>query len=88
MFLAELGRKNEITVSDQEMQKAMFEEARKYPGREKEFFDFVQKNDEVQQQIRAPLFEDKVVDFIIELVTVSEKKVSKDQLQKELEKED
>ena len=88
LFLAELGRKNEITVSDQEMQQAMFEEARKYPGQEKEFFDFVQKNDEVQQQIRAPLFEDKVVDFIIELATVSEKKVSKDNLQKALEKDD
>ena len=70
------------------MQQAMFEEARKYPGQEKDFFDFVQKNDEVQQQIRAPLFEDKVVDFIVELATITEKKVSKDNLQKALEKED
>ena len=90
----EMGRINRlrleslIQLSDQEMQQAMFEEARKYPGQEKEFFDFVQKNDEVQQQIRAPLFEDKVVDFIIELATISEKKVSKDNLQKAIAKDD
>ena len=88
LLLAELGRKNELTISDQEMQQAVFEEARKYPGQEKEFFEFVKKNEEVQQQLRAPLFEDKVVDFVFELSTISEKKVSKDDLQKAIESED
>jgi trigger factor len=88
LLLAELGRKNELTISDQEMQQAVFEEARKYPGQEKEFFEFVQKNEEVQQQLRAPLFEDKVVDFVFELSTISEKKVSKDELQKAIESDD
>jgi len=88
LLLAELGRKNEITISDQEMQQSVFEEARKYPGQEKEFFEFVQKNEEIQQQLRAPLFEDKVVNFVFELSTITEKKVSKDELQKAMESED
>jgi len=88
LLLAELGRKNEITISDQEMQQSVFEEARKYPGQEKEFFEFVQKNEEIQQQLKAPLFEDKVVNFVFELSTITEKKVSKDELQKAMESED
>ena len=88
LLLAELGRKNEITISDQEMQQSVFEEARKYPGQEKEFFEFVQKNEEIQQQLRAPLFEDKVVNFVFELSTITEKKVSKDELQKAIDSED
>ena len=88
LLLAELGRKNEITISDQEMQQSVFEEARKYPGQEKEFFEVVQKNEEIQQQLRAPLFEDKVVNFVFELSTITEKKVSKDELQKAIESED
>ena len=88
LLLAELGRKNDITISDQEMQQSVFEEARKYPGQEKEFFEFVQKNEEIQQQLRAPLFEDKVVNFVFELSTITEKKVSKDELQKAIESED
>ena len=88
LLLAELGQKAEVEVSDAEMSQAIMAQSRQYPGQEKEFFDFVQKNDEVQQQIRAPLFEDKVVDFIFELATISEKKVSKDNLQKALEKDD
>jgi trigger factor len=88
LLLADLGRKNEITISDQEMQQAVFAEAQKYPGQEKEFFEFIQKNEEVQQQLRAPLFEDKVVDFVFELSTISEKKVTKDALQKAIESED
>ncbi|MDB4230095.1 trigger factor, partial [Paracoccaceae bacterium] len=54
----------------------------------KEFFEFVQKNEEIQQQLRAPLFEDKVVNFVFELSTITEKKVSKDELQKAIESED
>ena len=88
LLLAELGRKNELTISDQEMQQSVFEEARKYPGQEKEFFEFVQKNEEIQQQLKAPLFEDKVVNFVFELSTITEKKVSKDELQKAIESED
>ena len=86
LLLAEIGQKNEIEVTDQELNQAIFNQARQYPGQEKAFFDFVRQNPQALQQIRAPLFEDKVVDYILELATVEEKPVSKEELQKELEK--
>ncbi len=82
LLLAELGNKHEITVPEQEMQRAIFTQARQYPGQERQFLEFVQKNPQALQQIRAPLFEDKVVDFILELAQITEKPVSKDELQK------
>ncbi|MEQ8368364.1 MAG: trigger factor [Roseicyclus sp.] len=80
LLLAELGQKNEVTVSDAEMTQAIMNQARQYPGQERAFFEFIQKNQAAQQQLRAPLFEDKVVDFIVELADVTEKSVSKDDL--------
>jgi len=85
LLLAELGQKAEIQVTDAEMTQAMMNQARQYPGQEREFFEFVQKNSQMQQQMRAPLFEDKVVDYVFELATVTDKKVSKDELQKAVE---
>jgi len=85
LLLAELGTKHEITVPEQEVQRAIFAQARQYPGQERQFFEFIQKNPQAFQQIRAPLFEEKVVDFILELATVAEKPVSKDELQKAIE---
>lgn len=85
LFLAELGRKNEIDVTEAEMTQAMMAQARQYPGQERQFFEFVQQNPQMQQQMRAPLFEDKVVDYIFELATVAETEVSKDDLQKAVE---
>ncbi len=85
LLLAELGRKKEIEVSDAEMTQAMMNQARQYPGQERQFFEFVQQNPQMQQQIRAPLFEDKVIDYIFELAEVSEKEVSKEDLQKAVE---
>ena len=85
LLLAEIGTKHDITVTEQEMQRALFAQARQYPGQERQFFEFVQKNPQALQQIRAPLFEDKVVDFILELAQVTEKPVSKDELQKAIE---
>ncbi|WP_347853098.1 trigger factor [Planktomarina sp.] len=82
LLLAELGQKAEIQVTDAEMTQAMMNQARQYPGQEREFFEFVQKNSQMQQQMRAPLFEDKVVDYVFELATVTDKEVSKDELQK------
>jgi trigger factor len=80
LLLAELGTKNEIRVSDAEMSQAIMAQARQYPGQERAFFEFIQKNQAAQQQIRAPLFEDKVVDFVLEMADVTEKEVSKDDL--------
>ncbi|MTJ03475.1 MAG: trigger factor [Sediminimonas qiaohouensis] len=85
LLLAELGRKAEIEVSDSEMTQAIMNQARQYPGQEREFFEFVQQNQQMQQQLRAPIFEDKVVDHIAEQAEVTEKKVSKDDLQKAVE---
>jgi trigger factor len=80
LLLAELGTKNEIKVSDAEMSQAIMAQARQYPGQERAFFEFIQKNQAAQQQIRAPLFEDKVVDFVFEMADVTDKEVTKDAL--------
>jgi trigger factor len=88
LVLAEIGRKAEVTVTDAEMTQAVLAAARQYPGQERQFFEFVQKNPQMQQQLRAPLFEDKVVDHIVALAKVTEKTVTKEALQKEVEKLD
>ena len=85
LLLAEVGRKAEITVTDQEMTQAVMQQARQYPGQERQFFEFVQKNAQMQQQLRAPIFEDKVVDHIVAGAQVSDKDVSKEDLQKAIE---
>ena len=85
LLLAEIGQKAEIEVSDAEMTQAIMTQARQYPGQERQFFEFVQQNQQMQQQLRAPLFEDKVVDHISEQAKVSEKEVSKEELQKAVE---
>ncbi len=85
LLLAELGQKAEVEVSDAEMTQAIMNQARQYPGQERQFFEFVQQNQQMQQQLRAPLFEDKVVDYVFELAQVSDKEVSKDDLQKAVE---
>lgn len=85
LLLAEIGQKAEVSVSDQELQRAIFAQARQYPGQERQFFEFVQKNPAALQQLRAPLFEDKVVDHIVEQASVTERTVSKDELQAAIE---
>jgi trigger factor len=85
LLLAELGTKHDIAVPEQELQRAVFMQARQYPGQERQFLEFVQNNQQALAQIRAPLFEDKVVDFILELAQLTEKPVSKDELQKAIE---
>ena len=88
LVLAEVGRKAEVTVSDAEMTQAVLAAARQYPGQERAFFEFVQKNAQMQQQLRAPIFEDKVVDHIVAQAKVTDKDVSKEDLQAAVEKLD
>ena len=91
LLLADLGQRANVEVSEQEMSQAMIQQAREYPGQEREFYEFIQKNEQMKQQMRAPIFEDKVIDYVFELAQVSEKEVDKDALQKavaDLEKED
>ena len=85
LLLAEIGQKAEVDVTDAEMSQAVMAQARQYPGQERQFFEFVQQNPQMQQQLRAPLFEDKVVDHIVSNADVTEKEVSKDDLQKAVE---
>ncbi|MHC9234222.1 trigger factor [Pseudooceanicola sp. 502str34] len=88
LLLAELGQKAEVQVTDAEMTQAIMNQARQYPGQERQFFEFIQQNAQMQQQLRAPIFEDKVVDYVFELAEVSEKEVSKDDLTKAVEELD
>jgi len=85
LLLAELGQKAEVEVTDAEMTQAVMNQARQYPGQEREFFEFVQKNPQMRQQLRAPIFEDKVIDYVVELADVTDKEVSKDELEKAIE---
>ena len=88
LLLADLGQKANVVVSEQEINQAMMQQARQYPGQEHEFFELMQKNEQMQQQMRAPIFEDKVVDYVLELAEVSDKKTNKDELQKAIEDQD
>ena len=85
LLLAELGQKAEVEVTDAELTQVIMQQARQYPGQERQFFDFVRQNAQMQQQLRAPIFEDKVIDHIVEGADVSEKEVSKEDLQKALD---
>jgi trigger factor len=83
LVLSEIGEKNKITVTDDEVGRAVIERARSMPGREKEVWDYYRNNANALAQLRAPIYEDKVVDFILELANVTEKKVSREDLFKD-----
>src|ERR1700742_2491624 len=83
LVLSEIGEKNKITVTDDEVSRAVIERARQMPGREKEVWDYYRNNVNALAQLRAPIYEDKVVDFILELANVTEKKVSREELFKD-----
>ncbi|MDO5370993.1 MAG: trigger factor, partial [Paracoccus sp. (in: a-proteobacteria)] len=85
LLLADVGQKAEINVSDQEMTQAVMRQARNFPGQERAFFEFIQQNEAARQQLRAPIFEDKVVDHIIAGAKVTDRSVSKEELEKALE---
>ena len=85
LLLADIGQKAEVQVTDAEMTQAIMTQARQYPGQEQQFFEFVQQNAQFRQQLQAPMFEDKVVDHVLENAAVTEKSVSKDDLQKAVE---
>jgi len=83
LVLAEMGQKADIQISNEEIQQAMIAEARQYPGQEQQVIEFYQKNPNAVAQLRAPIYEEKVVDLIIEKSKVTDKKVKKDELFKE-----
>ena len=80
LLLAEIGRKNGITVTPEELGRAVRAEAMRYPGQEQQVFEFFQKNPQAAEGLRGPIFENKVVDYLIELATVTDKEVTPDEL--------
>jgi trigger factor len=80
LVLAEIGRANNVEVKQDELYKAIYAEARKYPGQEQQVLEFYSKNPQVIESFRAPIYEDKVIDFILTKATVTEKSVSVDDL--------
>ena len=82
LVLAEIGDKNAIKISDEEVTRAIVEQARQMPGREQQVWDYYRKNPNALAELRAPIFEEKVVDFLLALAKVTEKTVSRDELYK------
>ncbi len=80
LLLAEIGEKNNIQVTNDEVTKAVVDRARQFPGQEQMVWEYYQKTPEALAELRAPIFEEKVIDYIVELAKVTEKKVSKDEL--------
>jgi len=83
LVIAEIGEKNNITVTEEQLRAAIMEQVRQMPGREQQVWDYYRNNPGALASLRAPLFEDKVVDFVLELADVTDKPVSRDELFKE-----
>jgi trigger factor len=83
LVLAEIGEKNKITVTDDELSRAVAERARQFAGQEQRVWDYFRQNPQAVASLRAPIFEEKVVDFLLELADVTEKKVSREELFKQ-----
>ena len=80
LLLADVGRSNAIDVTPEELNQAVMREAMRYPGQERQVLEFYGKNAELKEQLRAPIFEEKTVDFILELAKVAEKPVTPEEL--------
>lgn len=87
LVIAEIGEKNDIKVTEQEVSRAVVERARQFPGQEQQVWEFYRNNPSALASLRAPIFEDKVVDFLCELVKVNEKKVSREELYRDDDEE-
>lgn len=83
LLLSEVGRANDIQVANEEITRAMIAEARRYPGKEKQVIEFYQKSPEAMNQLRAPIYEDKVVDHILNQIQATERHVSPEDFRKE-----
>ncbi|ALN73414.1 trigger factor [Aureimonas sp. AU20] len=87
LVLSEIGEKAGVTVSDEELQRAVIDQVRQYPGQEQQVYDYFRNTPEAVQSLRAPIFEEKVVDHLLATVDVTDKTVSKEELMKEEEDE-
>ncbi|MEX2454840.1 MAG: trigger factor [Rhodospirillaceae bacterium] len=80
LLLAEIGRANELTVTQDDLNRAMAEQARRFPGQEAQVMQFYQQNPQAMQELQAPIFEDKIVNYMLELVKVTERSVTTEEL--------
>jgi trigger factor len=85
LLLSEVGRLNNIQVSQEEVNRALVEQARRFPGQERQVIEYYRNNADALAQLRAPLFEDKVIDFITEMASVTDKAATIEELMKEPE---
>lgn len=85
LVLAEIGQAADVAISENEVQQALIREAQNFPGQERQVIEFFQKNPNAMAQLRAPIYEDKVVDYILETAKVEDKSVNKDELLAEIE---
>ena len=83
LVIAEIGERNKIQVTEEELTRAVTDRARQVPGREQEVWDYFRKNPSAVANLRAPIYEDKVIDYIIELANISEKPASREELYKD-----
>ncbi len=87
LLMSEVGRENNIKITQEDISQAINSEAKKYPGEEQKIIEYYQNNSEAAQQLSAPVYEEKVVDFILEMAKIEEKKVSTDEFMKILEED-
>lgn len=80
LLLAEIGRRHKLEVSDEEVGRAIAQQARNFPGQEQQVFEAYRRNPQLVAQVRAPLYEEKVVDYMMELINVTNQTVSRDEL--------
>jgi trigger factor len=83
LVIAEIGERNSIKVSDEELSRAVMDRARQVPGQEQKVWEFYRNNPNALASLRAPIFEDKVIDYILELAKITDKSVSREELYKE-----
>jgi trigger factor len=88
LLLSEIGRRSQVEVKQDEIARAVMSEARRYPGQERRVIDFYQNNPDALARVRAPLYEDKVVDYILDTAKVTERKISPEQFAEELKQDE
>lgn len=88
LLLSEIGRRSQVEVKQDEMGRAIMAEARRYPGQERKVIDFYQNNPDALARVRAPLYEDKVVDYILDTAKVTDHKISPEQFAEELKQDE
>jgi len=87
LLLSEIGRNQNIDVTQEELNQALIQEVQRYPGQEREVFEYYQNNQEALQNLRAPVYEDKVINYILELANTKERQLDTEQLRAEMQAE-